>query len=118
MSFCEVTLIGYLGVDPDLKYTKNQTPILTLSIGVSEKLRPTDSKEKKAKTHWHKCRTFGKYAEVLKPGLKKGDKVFIKGNLIYDTWEDQRNIKHKDAVIEIEMLEKMIFENITIDMGD
>ena len=118
MSFCEITLIGHLGAPAELRYTKNQVPVLTISVGVSEKLRPNDPKDKKPKTYWHKCRRFGKYAEILAPQLKKGDKVFLKGNLVYDVWEDQKNFKHKDAVIEIELLEKMIFENITIDMGD
>lgn len=117
MSLCETILIGHLGADPEMKYTKNQNAILTISVGVQEKLPPTARKETKAKTHWHRCRRWGKQAEELKPKLKKGDKVFIKGTLIYDTWEDRTGTKHKDAIIEIYHLEKMYFENISIDLS-
>ncbi len=118
MSFSEITMIGFIGNDPELKYTKNNTAVLTLSVGVSERLKATAPKDLKPKTFWHKSRRWGKRAETDKTNLKKGDKVFIKGHLIYDSWEDRAGRKHKDAVIEIDYLEKMLFENITISLGD
>lgn len=118
MSFSETTLIGHIGTDPELKYTKNQIPVLTLSIGVNERLKPSTPKEVKPKTYWHKCRRWGKNAEQNKTLLNKGDKVFIKGHLIYDTWEDKTGRHHKDAIIEIDYLEKMYYENITINLND
>jgi len=116
MSFSQTVLIGHLGADPDMKYTKNQTAILTLSIGVSESLPKSARLETKPKTHWHKCQAWGKRAETLAPSLKKGDKVFLKGTLTYDSWQDQSKKWHKDAIIKIEHLEKMYFENISIDL--
>jgi single-strand DNA-binding protein len=118
MSFSEITIIGFLGADPEVKYTKTNTAVMTISVGVSERLKATAPKDIKPKTYWHKCRRWGKQAENNQTMLKKGDKVFIKGHLIYDTWEDRANRKHKDAVIEIDYLEKMVFENITINLGD
>ena len=116
MSFSQTILIGHLGTDPEMKYTKNQKAILTLSVGVSEYLPPETPKDVKAKTHWHKCRLWNKKAENAQPQLKKGDKVFIKGSLIYETWQDKANKWHKDAIIEVHHLEKMYFENISIDL--
>ena len=89
MSFSEITLIGFLGSEPELKYTKNNTPVLTISVGVSERLKATAPKDLKPKTFWHKCRRWGKYAESNQTSLKKGDEVFIKGHLVYDSWEDR-----------------------------
>lgn len=118
MSFSEITIIGYLGSEPELKYTKNQKAVLNLSVGVGERIKRSDPKTKKAKTYWHKCRRWAEQAENSKAQLKKGDKVFIKGHLLYETWEDKAGRHHKDAVIEIDYLEKMFFENITINLGD
>lgn len=117
MSFSEITIIGFIGNEPELKYTKNNTAVLTLSVGVSERIKATAPKDKKAKTYWHKSRRWGKYAENDKINLKKGDKVFIKGHLIYDSWEDRTGKKYKDAIIEIDYLEKMIFEHVTINLS-
>jgi single-strand DNA-binding protein len=118
MSFSQIILIGHLGADPELKYTKNQNPVLTISVGVPERMKPTDPKDKQPKTYWHKCRRWGLSAENSATLLKKGDKVFLKGHLIYESWEDKTGRHHKDAIIEIEYLEKMHYENITINLGD
>ena len=118
MSFSQIIIVGHLGADPDLKYTKSQTPVINLSVGSHERLRSTDPKDKKPKTYWHKCRKFGKLAETYKSMLKKGDKVFLKGQLVYDSWEDRSGRHHKDAIIEIDYLEKMHYENVTIDLGE
>lgn len=118
MSFSQIMIIGHLGADPELKYTKNQAAVSTMSVGVNERMKSTDPKDKKPKTYWHKCRRWGKQAENSNSFLKKGDKVFIKGHLIYDTWEDKAGRHHKDPVIEIDYLEKMHYENITINLGD
>lgn len=116
MSLSQAIIIGHIGAEPELRYTKNQTAVLNISVGVQERLGPNAPKDKKPKTFWHKCRRWGALAEQSKPSLKKGDKVFIKGTLVYDTWEDRSGNYHKDAVIEIDHLEKMYFENISIDL--
>lgn len=116
MSFSQIVLIGHLGNDPELRYTKNQNAVVNFSVGVPEKMSMNAPKDKQAKTYWHKCRRWGKQAEQHKSMLKKGDKVFIKGTLVYDSWQDKADRWHKDAIVEIEHLEKMYFENMTIDL--
>lgn len=116
MSFSQIVIIGHIGNTPELKYTKNQKAVLNISVGVSERLPEQVPKETRPKTYWHKCRKWGKSAERLQPSLKKGDKVFIKGTLIYESWQDRVGTWHKNAIIEIEHLEKMYFENISIDL--
>ncbi|MBD65802.1 MAG: hypothetical protein CME62_11385 [Halobacteriovoraceae bacterium] len=116
MSFSQTLIIGHLGANPEMKYTKSSKAILTFSVGVAEYLPPSAPKDQKPKTHWHKCRVWDKRAETLQPQLKKGDKVFVKGTLVYDTWQDKANNWHKDALIDVHYLEKMYFENISIDL--
>ena len=118
MSFSQIIITGFLGAEPELRYTKNQTPVLNLSVGVSERMKPSDPKDKKPKTYWHRCRRWGEHAKLSAALLDKGQKVFIKGSLIYDSWEDKAGRHHKDPIIEIDYLEKMDFENITINLGD
>lgn len=116
MSFSQIVLIGHIGNDPDLRYTKNQTAVVNFPVGVPERLSLQSAKDREPKTFWHKCRRWGKAAEQHKNSLKKGDKVFIKGTLVYDSWQDKADRWHKDAIIEIEHLEKMYYENISIDL--
>ena len=117
MSYSQIILRGHLGADPEIRYTKNETAILNMSVGVAQRQSMNTPKDIKPKTYWHKCRRWGENAKRDQTMLKKGDKVFIKGNLIYDTWEDKAGRNHKDAVVEIEYLEKMYYENVTIDLN-
>ena len=77
MSFSQIMIIGHLGADPELKYTKNQNPVSTLSVGVSERTKPTDPKDKVPKTYWHKCRRWGVQAEKGNSFLKNNQRKII-----------------------------------------
>ena len=63
--------VGRLGVDPILKYTKNQVPVCTLSVGINS--------EKSSKATWKKVIVWDKQAENCNLYLKKGSKIFVQG---------------------------------------
>mgnify|MGYP001364670355 CR=1 FL=1 len=67
----EVTFLGRLGKNPELKYSKDQKPVCYLSV--AEKVKDTQA------THWHQVIVFGKQAEACSIYLKKGSIVFVNG---------------------------------------
>ncbi len=73
-----VTIIGRLTKDPDMKYATNQTAVLKFSIA-------NNSKEH---TNFFNCVMFGKYAESMQQYLRKGTKIGIQGNIKQDSWKD------------------------------
>lgn len=65
-------LTGRLGKDPFLAYTKKGSPICEFSVGIQAEQNLTI---------WRRVVVFGKLAELCKVHLKKGQEVFVRGNI-------------------------------------
>lgn len=93
-SLNKVTLIGNLGKDPELRYTKTQTPFARFSLATTEEF--TSNGEKQKKTSWHNLVVWGKQAEIAGRYLRKGKQIYVEGKLEYREYDDangqRRNI--------------------------
>lgn len=93
-SLNKVTLIGNLGKDPELRYTKSQTPFARFSLATTEEF--TSNGEKQRKTMWHNLVVWGKQAEIAQRYLHKGKQIFVEGKIEYREYDDangqRRNI--------------------------
>lgn len=90
-SLNKVTLIGNLGRDPELRYTKSQTPFARFSIATTERF--TTNGEQREKTEWHNIVVWGKQAEIAQRYLHKGKQVYIEGRIEYGEYEDKNGQK-------------------------
>lgn len=75
MSFAQIQLLGNTGRDPEMNYTPDGTAVTKFSIAVSRKVK--DSEE----TTWYNCTAWRNLAEMLSKHLKKGQMVFVQGDL-------------------------------------
>ena len=91
MSNCvnKVLIIGNLGSDPEIKYTKAGDPVANLSIATSESWKDKNSGDLQEKVEWHRVVMFSRLAEIAEQYLKKGSKVFVEGKLQTRKWQDQ-----------------------------
>lgn len=87
-SFNQVTLLGNLTRDPELKYTPSGKCIAEFGLAVNRKYT-TESGEKKEETTFVDITFFAKTAEVVGKYLRKGDPVLLTGRLKLDQWEDK-----------------------------
>jgi single-strand DNA-binding protein len=78
--FVDVTALGNLGQDAELKYGQTGTAVLNFTIACNSRFADK-SGEQKEKTEWLKCVMFGKSAEGLANHLTKGKAIVIKGSL-------------------------------------
>ena len=83
-----VQLIGNLGVDPEIRETKNGKKMAKLSIATNETYRDANGK-KVTDTQWHNAVAFGKTAEIIEKYLTKGKEVAIEGKLTHNAYEDK-----------------------------
>ena len=90
-SLNKVILIGNLGKDPELRYTKSQMPFAKFSVATTEKF--TSQGEQREKTEWHNITVWGKQAEIAQRYLHKGKQVYIEGRIEYRDYEDQNGQK-------------------------
>jgi len=93
-----VSLIGYLGSDPELKYTASGAPVTTLSLAVHEVWKGEQG-EKKEHTNWIKAVAWNRLAEIAGEYLNKGDRVAVVGSLRQRTYEDNNGSNR--TVIEV-----------------
>ena len=65
--------VGRLGVNPKLKYTKDQKPVCFLSVAIN--------KNEDEKAIWKKVVVWEKQAEQCNLYLKKGSRLFVQGRI-------------------------------------
>jgi single-strand DNA-binding protein len=75
----EVTLIGNIGSDINVKETANSKKVVTFSLATNEKYTTKEGQEK-TETDWHDITAFDKVAEIIGT-FKKGTFIKIKGKL-------------------------------------
>ena len=89
-SLNQVSLIGNLGADPEVRTFANGGKVCNLRIATSETWKDKATGERKEKSEWHTVAIFGDgLAGVAQRYLKKGSKVFVQGKLQTRKWQDQ-----------------------------
>ena len=102
MSVNKAILIGRLGKDPELKYTKAGTAVASFSLATTIKIGEED------KTTWHNIVAWDKTAEVVNEYLKKGSHVFIEGwinNRSYDDKDGNKRYTSEVVVVRLDFLD-------------
>ncbi len=92
-SLNKAILIGNLGSDPDVRTTNNGSKVATLSIATS-RVWKDQSGQRQEKTQWHRVvcwnnRVGPQLADVAEKYTKKGDRVYVEGEIEYRTWQDK-----------------------------
>lgn len=82
-------IVGTLGRDPETRYTGSGAAITNISVATSESWRDKQSGEQKEVTEWHRIVFFGKLAEIAGEFLKKGQQVYVEGQIKTRKWQDQ-----------------------------
>jgi single-strand DNA-binding protein len=90
-SINEVTILGNLGHDPELRFTQQGTAVATLSIATTKQWTDKDTNEKKEHTEWHRVIVWGKSAEWVADNKRKGDQMLVKGHLQTRSYEAEVN---------------------------
>ncbi len=86
--FNKVIVMGRLGSDPEVKYTKEGAVVATLNIATSRRAK-RDGNDKAEITDWHKAVCFNRKGEICKEYLAKGDSVLVEGRLQTRRWTDK-----------------------------
>ncbi len=88
----KVSLIGFVGKDPQTRYSAAGDALATLSLGTTETWKDKVTGEKKERTEWHRCVAFDKFAEEVFGKLpKKGSYISVEGKLQTRKWKDKNS---------------------------
>jgi single-strand DNA-binding protein len=93
-SLNQVTLIGHLGKDPEIRSFQNGDRVANFSLATSESWKDKKSGEKKERTEWHRVSIISDgLAGIAEKYLKKGSKVYVQGRLETRKWTDRDNVE-------------------------
>jgi len=90
-SFNKITIVGYLGRNPELRYTPSGTAVCDFTMATTE--RKGRSGEGEELTTWFRVSMWGRQAELANQYLQKGKLVYIEGRLSQREYTDREGNK-------------------------
>ena len=87
----KITALGYLGMNPEIKFTPQGKAVTNFSLAVS------DGFGDKKKTIWFRVTVWGKQAESCNEHLTKGRGAVVEGRLQADDKGNPKTFERKDG---------------------
>ena len=84
----KVILVGYLGADPDMRYTPSGQGVCELRLATSESWNDKNG-QRQERTEWHRIVVWGKRAEICSKYLAKGRQVYVEGRIQTRNYDDK-----------------------------
>ena len=97
-----VQLIGYLGKDPEARFTPTGKQVTHFSLAVSNRWKNAEG-ETKEYTEWVNIEAWGRLGEICQQYLHKGSLAYIEGRLRTDRVEDKGETKYYTKVVALSM---------------
>ena len=85
----QITLVGNLGRDPEMRYTPSGTAVTNFSVATSQSWTGQDG-QRQEKTVWFRVNAWARLAETCNQYLTKGQKVLVVGEVEEpNVWTDR-----------------------------
>jgi single-strand DNA-binding protein len=97
-SLNRVQLIGYLGKDPESRFTTTGKKVCSFSMAVSHRWSTADGENKEA-TEWFNIEAWGGLGEFAQSYLSKGRLVFVEGRFQTDRYEHEGESRTRTKVV-------------------
>ncbi|MQA88669.1 MAG: single-stranded DNA-binding protein [Gemmatimonas sp.] len=81
-------IVGNLGADPEVRSVSSGSQVANLSVATSRRWNDRSGQQQE-KTEWHRIVLWEKLADVADRYLKKGDSVYIEGEIEYRSYDDK-----------------------------
>jgi single-strand DNA-binding protein len=91
-SFNKITIVGYLGRDPVIRYTPQGTAVCNISVATTER-RKNVAGESEDHITWFRVTLWNRQAELANEYLAKGRQVYIEGRLRQEEYTDREGNK-------------------------
>ena len=78
----KVELLGRVGTDPEMQYTPNGTAVTKLRLATDRRRQDGE-----VEADWHNVVIWSKSAEAVNEYIGKGDRIYVAGRLVNNTWE-------------------------------
>jgi len=76
----KIIIVGYLGQDPEMRYTSSGQPVTNFSVATGRKWTGSDGQQHD-ETVWWRVTVWGKQGEACNEYLSKGRPVLVEGRI-------------------------------------
>ncbi|HEX6373375.1 MAG TPA: single-stranded DNA-binding protein [Longimicrobium sp.] len=90
-SLNKAILIGNLGQDPEIRTTGGGQRVGQFSLATTRTWND-QSGQKQEKTEWHRIVVWGRLVDVVERYVKKGDRLYVEGEIQYRQYEDKEGV--------------------------
>ncbi len=97
-----VEIIGWLGNDPEQRFTPSGVAIAEFSVATKRLGSRNEDGSWTYDTDWLDVVAWDQLAETVGANLRKGSRVRVTGSLRTDTWEDRDGNKRKRVNVRAE----------------
>jgi len=94
----KVILLGRFTRDPELRYTVNNTAVVSFTLAVDRRVR----QEGQPTADFISMVAWGKTAEFISNYFKKGNRIAVCGRIQTRTWDDAENKRHYVTEVVVE----------------
>ena len=96
----QITIVGNLTDDPELRYTSNGAAVANFTVAFSTRIRDAAGNWTDGDTSFFRVNCWRALAENAAESLTRGTRVVVSGRLKQRSWENQEG--EKRSMIEIE----------------
>ena len=87
-SFNKIIIVGYLGRDPEIRYTPQGDAFCSFTVATTER-RKDNTGEMQDVTTWFRVTAWRRTAELANQYLSKGKQVYVEGKLRQSEYTDR-----------------------------
>lgn len=110
-SLNQVTLLGNVGSDPEIKQFSDGSLVAKLTLATTHSYKPKDSDEWVETVDWHTVQAYGSQAKTIANYVRKGHKLEIVGSIKNNNYTDEKEVKHYGYFIRVK--EVILIEKIS-----
>ena len=78
----KVELLGRVGTEPEMRHTPSGTAVTQLRLATDRRRQDGE-----VEADWHNVVVWGRTAEAVDQYVGKGQRVYVAGRLVNNTWE-------------------------------
>ena len=83
-----VTLVGFVGNNPEVRTTQGGSAITSISIATSRSYKDGEG-NRQSETEWHRVTCFNGIGKSVAEHVTKGAMVMVTGRIHYTKWADK-----------------------------
>lgn len=99
----KVILIGNVGADPVIRCFENGNSVAKFRLVTTERYKDKEGNTREL-NEWHNVETWNQPAKIIDLYVRKGDRLYVEGNLHYEEYTGNDNVKRTQTIIRLQVV--------------